>query len=223
MARPSGVRNPDFDIKRNALLDKLTAYVLSDDVQLPSMRQLAIAAETSQPTLNHYFGDRPGVMVAIIHRLRLMSRPIRRQLRFAERNIEESIAGFVRIAIELASNDTYRRSHAFAIREGMVDEEVLSTYMEEMVEPAIDAIAERIVKTPGGSRNFATARVAARLLYDGANSVVLRCAMSDITPDTAEFERQVTLMHNWFLHGFLRFPDGPDASSSPTDPQPQSR
>ncbi|MEM5515999.1 hypothetical protein WNY37_03490 [Henriciella sp. AS95] len=214
MARPVGVRNPDFEKKKSDLIDKLTSFVLSDGVALPSMRQLAIAADTSQPTLNHYFSDRDGVIIAVIERLRIMSEPLRRQLRYAERTVEESIAGFIKIVKDLSGNDTYLRSHSFSIREGMVNPAVLKAYIEQLVDPAIDAIAERIVKTPGGSKNFATARVAARALYDAANSIAMRTALAGMRPDADEFERQLALMENWFLHGFLDYPDGPVLSTA---------
>ena len=66
MPRPAGVRNHDFESKRTALLDTLTQFALEDNMQRPSLRQFAIAARASEPTLRHYFRDRQGLIIAIL-------------------------------------------------------------------------------------------------------------------------------------------------------------
>ncbi|MEO0786583.1 MAG: hypothetical protein AAFY10_12875, partial [Pseudomonadota bacterium] len=66
MPRPAGVRNRDFADKRASLLATLTDFALNSDLRRPSLRQFAIAAEASEPTLRHYFQDRQGVVVAIL-------------------------------------------------------------------------------------------------------------------------------------------------------------
>ena len=69
MPRPAGVRNHNFEAKRTALLETLTEFALQDDLRRPSLRQFALAAGASEPTLRHYFRDRQGVVIAILVRI----------------------------------------------------------------------------------------------------------------------------------------------------------
>ncbi|HRJ00802.1 MAG TPA: hypothetical protein PKV67_08485, partial [Hyphomonas sp.] len=76
MPRPSGARNHDFDEKRAALLNTLTRYALTADLRRPSLRQFAMAAKQSEPTLRHYFGDRQGLVIEILENLRSRAMPL---------------------------------------------------------------------------------------------------------------------------------------------------
>lgn len=207
MARPVGVKNADFEQKREKLLDGLTAYALSDGVHLPSMRQLSIAVNTSQPTLSHYFDDRAGVVSAIIERLRETTRPIRTQMRLPESSLEASVNSFLKLAADASQNRSYLKSHAFAIREGMLDPDVYTVYSRELIDTAIEAIAERFVKSPGGPRNFANARSAAQFLYFAVHGMAMRRALEDQFYDRETFVREMRLLSAWFLKGFLTNPD----------------
>ena len=69
MSRPAGARNHDFCEKRTALLDTLTDFALAAALTRPSLRQIAIAANQSEPTLRHYFGDRQGLVLEIIENI----------------------------------------------------------------------------------------------------------------------------------------------------------
>lgn len=207
MARPVGVRNADFEQKRERLLDGLTAYALADGVHLPSMRQLSIAANSSQPTLCHYFDDRAGLVCAIIERLRETTRPVRKQMRIPGKSLEASVNSLLSLAADASQNRTYLRSHAFAIREGMVDPDVYTAYSRQLVDTAIDAIAERFVKSPGGPRNFANARSAAQILYFSLHGMAMRRALENQFYDRETFVREMRLLSAWFLKGFLANPD----------------
>jgi AcrR family transcriptional regulator len=77
------VKNADYDAKRRELLDRMLPRFASLDLERPSLRQLAVAAEVTAPTLQHYFGDRTGVVAALLEeynrraqdRLGVVSRP----------------------------------------------------------------------------------------------------------------------------------------------------
>jgi AcrR family transcriptional regulator len=51
-------------------------FALSGEIQRPSLRQLALAAETSEPTLRHYFTDRKGLVIAMMVELGERAQPI---------------------------------------------------------------------------------------------------------------------------------------------------
>ena len=90
MPRPPGTRNQDFAEKKLALVQKLADFLLSDDVELPSFRQMAIAADTSEPTLRHYFGDRSGVIIAVMAHIGKLAEPFREHTRKPSDSIEEA-------------------------------------------------------------------------------------------------------------------------------------
>ena len=65
MARPRGTRSEDYEAKRAALIAKLRDRLRAPGPR-PSLRELSVAAEVSQPTLRHYFGDREGLVRAVM-------------------------------------------------------------------------------------------------------------------------------------------------------------
>lgn len=66
MARPRGARNADYDEQRLALARKVRDRVVAADGLRASLRELAAAADSSVATLKHYFGDREGVLRAVM-------------------------------------------------------------------------------------------------------------------------------------------------------------
>src|SRR6185312_2633328 len=65
LPRAKGVKNADYEAKRRELLDRMLPRFARLDLERPSLRQLAAAAEVTAPTLQHYFGDRTGVVAAL--------------------------------------------------------------------------------------------------------------------------------------------------------------
>lgn len=64
MPRSPGSRNADYEVKKTQLALAVVPRLLAEDGPTVSMRQLAVAAGVSVPTLSHYFGDRSGVIRA---------------------------------------------------------------------------------------------------------------------------------------------------------------
>ena len=74
MPRKPGSRNADYDLERGAMLSRISKAV--DQGVLPdSMRALADAAGVSVTTLRHYFGDRAGVLQAMMENTRAEAAP----------------------------------------------------------------------------------------------------------------------------------------------------
>ena len=124
MSRPVGIRNQDYDEKRLALVDAMLDYVVQPSTTLPSLRQLAIAAKVSDAALRHYFGDRRGVIIALIERIKEKTDGLRLGLQQPAASIEAAVTEYVTVAGQLGEHPTYLRWHVFALREGMVDAEV---------------------------------------------------------------------------------------------------
>jgi AcrR family transcriptional regulator len=132
MARTPGARNYNFDAKRLALLNSVIHFALSGEIQRPSLRQLALAAETSEPTLRHYFTDRKGLVIAMMVELGERAQPIWRQLEEPAPTVEEAVAACFRHALARMEDDIFVRMHAFGMVEGMAEPDVGQAYLEHM-------------------------------------------------------------------------------------------
>ena len=209
MARPPGVRNQDYHAKRLALVEAAADFALQEDVLLPSFRQMAIATGASEPTLKHYFKNRSGLVIAIIEHLNKNADPLRNYLRQSFDSIEEALEDYRDLAVRVSDDSKFVRGHVFGIREGLADTKVFEAYIRNLVEPGAAAMAERIVKSPGGPVNYATAHIAATHIF----SIVLfqtcrKQLLGDADPGSSQTKHQYHLMTNWFLRGMVNDPEG---------------
>lgn len=173
MARPAGVRNSDFNQKKLSLLEKLTEYLLRDGVYVPSLRQLAIAAETSEPTLRHYFGDRSGLIVAVLEHIGKTDEPILTSLREPQESCEGALNGFMQYLQRFRAHRNYSKIQALGIRESLADEDVQSAYLQKLVRPGVEVLTERFLRSRGGPATFTEARSAATMTISASIFMVL--------------------------------------------------
>ncbi|MEQ8557735.1 MAG: hypothetical protein RIB03_05405 [Henriciella sp.] len=214
MPRPPGTRNQDFAEKRDALIDKLTAFVLQEGVELPSFRQLAIAAETSEPTLRHYFKDRSGVIVAIMACLNEMSAFMREATRTPSGSIEESVEEYITLISNFRTNTRFIQAHMFGMRESMSDAEARKAYLDYIIEPSVDALAERLVKTKGGPTNYQSARAAAMMLMSSSQYMLIhQNLLEGAEHNPIDVDWYFGLVRNWILDGMERNPEGLDSDA----------
>ena len=164
MPRPAGVRNHDFESKRTALLDTLTQFALEDNMQRPSLRQFAIAARASEPTLRHYFRDRQGLIIAILQYISLKARDHWDTVAVGASDTPTAVQDYFRETHLGFMQGGFARAHAFGIIEGMADETVGHAYLEYLLEPALDAVSLKLDATPGGPIDKTEQRVAAFML-----------------------------------------------------------
>ena len=139
MPRPAGVRNHDFEEKREALINSLCDFALSTDLQRPALRRFARAADASEPTLRHYFGDRQGLVLAILECVGQRLQAVRAS---AVKEVGEGSAIDVQLAGSLSSlrERAEIRAHAFGLIEGLADPVVGQAYLEHILEPTLAAI-----------------------------------------------------------------------------------
>ncbi len=149
MPRPAGTRNHDFIEKRAALLDVLTEYALTSDLRRPSLRQFALAAAASEPTLRHYFTDRQGLVIAILENIGGRGQPIWDLVSIPSADPVSALAEYFRVSEAGMRHGGFIRAHAFGLIEGMGDETVGAAYLSCVLEPALQAIVAKLSGTPG--------------------------------------------------------------------------
>jgi AcrR family transcriptional regulator len=66
MARTPGSRNQDYAETRRRLATTVSTALVRDDGRPATFRDLARAANVSEPTLKHYFKDHEGVIIAAL-------------------------------------------------------------------------------------------------------------------------------------------------------------
>lgn len=160
MPRPSGARNHDFDEKRANLLDTLTEFAVATALKRPSLRQFALAARQSEPTLRHYFGDRQGLVIEIIKNIGARARIIWASVAAPASDPPAALSKYLRMTEAGLSQHGYARTHAFGLIEGLADPVVGKVYLEVLLEPSLQAFSDKLSATPGGPKDPDTLRAA---------------------------------------------------------------
>lgn len=209
MARPAGVRNQDFDQKRDALLGRLIDFLLHEEVELPSLRQMAIASDTSEPTIRHYFTDRVGVIVAALEKISEDSAPIRDQATSPSANLTEAVNEYLDFILMIRQSPRYRQTHALGLREGLNDPAIREAYIKLIVEPGIDAVASKLMKSPGGPSTFDAARSAATMVVSSSVfSVLFQDVMGGKKHFPMDLDAHFEHTRHWLLRGLVADPNG---------------
>lgn len=164
MPRPAGVRNHDFEKKRSTLLDQLTDFALNDDLRRPSLRQFAIAAGASEPTLRHYFKDRQGVVIAILNHIHDRGLPLWDIIKTPSENPAAAVEEYFRVTQAGLTHGGFARAHAFGLIEGMADEVVGQAYLEALLDPALEAVQAKLEGTAGDTYRSEAGRSAAFMM-----------------------------------------------------------
>ena len=164
MPRPAGVRNHDFEAKRTALLDTLTEFALNDDLRRPSLRQFAIAANASEPTLRHYFSDRQGLVIAILAHINQRALSLWDVIATGSTDTAAAVAEYFRVTEAGLTHGGFARAHAFGLMEGMAGEAGGQAYLKYLLDPALDAVARKMDSTPGKPETEAERKAAAFMM-----------------------------------------------------------
>lgn len=137
--RPKGTRDPDYEEKRRDLVDALTTACLANPHERLSVRQMATACGVSVPTLNHYFGDRRGMVFAILEQawknaagfIERSRRPEGRLQEWIRRELDQFLLAFTQFGLD--------RLNAWGINEGLADRETGPLYLKFFLEPTLQA------------------------------------------------------------------------------------
>jgi AcrR family transcriptional regulator len=168
LPRAKGVKNADYETKRRELLDRMLPRFARLDVERPSLRQLAAAAAVTAPTLQHYFGDRTGVIAALLEeyrrrgeqRLALVSRPAGS---FAQ-SVREFAHAMV-FGMQAGSGARLGDVLGASLCEGLADPQISPLALAHIIDPAVDALVARLdVHAARGEMIDADRRAAALML-----------------------------------------------------------
>jgi AcrR family transcriptional regulator len=147
LPRTKGVKNADYEIKRRELLDRMLPRFARLDLEPPSLRQLAAAAEVTAPTLQHYFGDRTGVLAALLEEYRRSGEARLSMVAQASGPFAASIRDFAHsFVFGLQAGSAVRPGDVLAasLREGLADRQISPFALTHIVDPAVDALAARL-------------------------------------------------------------------------------
>ncbi len=144
MARPLGAHNQDYEQKRQELLERLGPRLVSGSGERASFREMAAFAKVSVPTLRHYFGDRPGVIVAYLEWRGTLGAPYLAQVATTEEPFAASIRSF--LAYTAAGLDRARviELHIVGLTEGLTNPELGPVYLQSILEPTLAAAEARL-------------------------------------------------------------------------------
>ncbi|MEO0465698.1 MAG: hypothetical protein AAF216_04080 [Pseudomonadota bacterium] len=194
MPRPAGVRNRDFAEKRLALLDTLCDFALNCDLRRPSLRQFALAASASEPTLRHYFKDRQGVVMAILERIGVRGEPLWQTIATPASDTAKALEEYFRVSEAGMRHGGFIRAHAFGIIEGVADPAAAKAYLEHILEPALAAVEAKLSGSmlKGGDRKFLRAAALASLA-----PMLVMCLHQDLLggDDAWPFDVPATMAH----------------------------
>lgn len=146
MGRPTGHRNADFEQTRKTLLESLHRRLVQPDGARASVRELAAAAGVSVPTLRHYFGDREGIVRALLEDVHRHGEPYLLMVATGPlSDLRSSIAWFLRYLDEGFLHGV-AELHALGLGAGLRDDTLGPLYLEELVEPTLKAVEARLAR-----------------------------------------------------------------------------
>lgn len=147
MPRAKGVKNADYEVKRRELLDRMLPRFACLDRERPSLRQLAAAAEVTAPTLQHYFGDRTGVIAALLEEYRRRGEARLGQASQASGDFAASMRDFAQaLVLGMQATAAVRLGDLMAasLCEGLGDPQVSPLALTYVIDPAVDALVCRL-------------------------------------------------------------------------------
>lgn len=144
MPRPSGKRNPQYAARRRELLEAIREHLAKPNVMHASLRELSLACGVSVPTLRHYFGNRDGVICAVLEdygargagRLKRAAEPVGSLCESVKELCEFFCLGF--------EQGRLGQIHAIGLTEGLRHAQHGTEYLNYIVEPTLQAVEQRL-------------------------------------------------------------------------------
>ncbi len=145
MPRPKGARDADYGVKRSALLRKLSERLIQLDDTRPSLRQLAIAAGVTVPTLRHYFGDRDDLVEAVLEEIFVHGEHYLERGAEPYGDLDQSIRAFLKTFAEvLVDGPRLGDKIAIAFLEGFYSKRLGPMALNYVIEPPLQAMEKRL-------------------------------------------------------------------------------
>jgi AcrR family transcriptional regulator len=143
MARRAGTPNPNYEERRSQLLAALRARLIQPDQPYPSMRELAVAAGVTVPTLRHYFGRRDDLVFALLIDIGLQGEEHLQWTRQVDLPFDESIMAYVNY-VAMGFRFGLTEIHTLGLREGLRHSRLGPSYIEALLEPTLQSIEDRL-------------------------------------------------------------------------------
>jgi len=144
VGRPSGTRSKTHDDRRRDIIARLAKRLALPGAMHASYRELASASGESISTLQHYFGRREDILVAVLEESHHQAAPYLDHVRTPLPDFEASVrdvVDYVRLGFEQFDlGDIY----AIGFVEGIRNESIGSATVHQLLEPTIDAVAQRL-------------------------------------------------------------------------------
>jgi AcrR family transcriptional regulator len=164
VTRTFGARNKAYAERRRELLVALRPRLAR--APKPSLRDLADAASVSIATLRHYFGDRDGIVSAVLEVHRAEGEPFMAMMAAPGRGFRSSIAEAARMIVAGFEQPAVRELHAIGMIEGLSHDVIGPAYLRHTLEPALSSIEARLAAhIARGQMRAADPRVAALELF----------------------------------------------------------
>jgi len=177
LPRAKGVKNADYAAKRSELLARMLPRFARLDLERPSLRQLAAAADVTAPTLQHYFGDRTGVVAALLEEYRRRGESRLGLVAQANGAFADSVREFaLSFVFGMQAGAAARLGDVMAasLCEGLADPQISPLALAYIIDPAVDALAVRLeAHAARGEMIQADVRAAALILLSPLMVAVL--------------------------------------------------
>lgn len=167
MPRPRGARDADYELKRAALLRRVSARLARRNETRPSLRQLAEAADVTAPTLRHYFGGRDEIVAAVFAEHRRLGDRFIREAAEPAGDLRGSVGAFLTTLLQGLQRGPLGEVFAVGFLEGLLNEKLGPLCLSSMIDPAVDALSSRLAAhqargemRPGSARNAALMLIA---------------------------------------------------------------
>jgi AcrR family transcriptional regulator len=145
MARTAGARNTDFELRRNALIEKARSRLGEAGTPPASYRALAAAAGVSVSTLRHYFPNREALVAAVLAWARQGGeRHLQRARSPLEGDLRASLHEFLQNIANGWTRGMVGSIHRIGLAEGLRDPAAGLDYLIEVLEPILQAGEERL-------------------------------------------------------------------------------
>ncbi len=145
MTRQKGSRNKGYDEEKQRLAQLLFDALVSSSDEGPSFRQLASACDVSPSTLRHYFTDRKGAIEAAIEHAGSNGKPHLNLVRHGEfGEAKEALLTLLRYLSFGWQHSELGDLHRVGLEAGLSDAKAGKTYLESILEPAVQAFSDRI-------------------------------------------------------------------------------
>jgi len=141
--RSKGARNARFDERRAELLARLKARLCQRDGMRPTLRELAIAAGCSVSTLNHYFGRRDDIVLAVFADSGRRGQGQFEATRLPAADFESSVREAAATSWTALTRHGVAGALAMGMVEGMRNDRLGPAFIETMFEPFVIALTQR--------------------------------------------------------------------------------